>query len=114
MCTAKQHSRKRNIIVTGLNVHSYAHAATRTRSTRGSTQTDGEDVSESNEMCKNVIVQLLSVDKKTDLMRKKKCLKGSNFYLHTGCRMSFVLRTGNACSCCVEGTCCETGPLVGI
>ena len=32
----EQHSRKRNIIVTGLNVHSYAHAATRTRSTRGS------------------------------------------------------------------------------
>ena len=36
----EQHSRKRNIIVTGLNVHSYAHAATwlatSTRSTRGS------------------------------------------------------------------------------
>ena len=51
----EQHSRKRNIIVTGLNVHSYAHAATRTRSTRGSTQTDGEDVSESNEMRKHVV-----------------------------------------------------------
>ena len=43
-------SRNRNIIVTGLNVHSYAHAATRTRSTRGSTQTDREYVNESNEM----------------------------------------------------------------
>ena len=111
----KQHSRKRNIIVTGLNVHSYAHAATRTRSTRGSTQTDGEDVSESNEMRKHfvkfakdklnvsveeieitaihdlpkrkdgttpVIVQLLSVDKKTDLMRRRKNLKGSNVFLN--------------------------------
>ena len=111
----EQHSRKRNIIVTGLNVHSYAHAATRTRSTRGSTQTDGEDVSESNEMRKQfvkfakdklnvsveeieitaihdlpkrkdgttpVIVQLLSVDKKTDLMRRRKNLKGSNVFLN--------------------------------
>ena len=109
----EQHSRKRNIIVTGLNVHSYAHAATRTRSTRGLTQTDGEDVSESNEMRKHfvkfakdklnveeieitaihdlpkrkdgttpVIVQLLSVDKKTDLMRRRKSLKGSNVFLN--------------------------------
>ncbi len=112
----EQHSRKRNIIVTGLNVHSYAHAATRPRSTRGSANvTDGEDVSESNEMRKNfvkfaqdklnvsveeieitaihdlpkrkdgttpVIVQLSSVDKKTDLMRKRKCLKGSNVFLN--------------------------------
>ena len=39
----EQHSRKRNIIVTGHNVH--AHAATRPRSTRGSANvTDGEDV----------------------------------------------------------------------
>ena len=29
-----------------------------------------------------VIVQLLSVDKKTDLMRKRKCLKGSNVFLN--------------------------------
>ena len=44
-----QHSRKRNIIVTGLNVHDHAHAATRPRSTIGSANvTDGEDVSESN------------------------------------------------------------------
>ena len=112
----EQHSSKRNIIVTGLNVHSYAHAATRPRSTRGSANvTDGEDVSESNEMRKHfvkfaqdklnvsvseievtaihdlpkrkdgttpVIVQLLSVDKKTDLMRKRKCLKGSNIFLN--------------------------------
>ena len=47
----EQHSRKRNSIVTGLNVPSYAHAATCPRSTRGSANvTDGEDVSESNEM----------------------------------------------------------------
>ena len=111
----EQHSRKRNIIVTGLNVHSYAHAATRTILTRGSTQTDGEDVSESNEMRKQfvkfakdklnvsveeieitaihdlpkrkdgttpVIVQLLSVDKKTDLMHRRKNLKGSNVFLN--------------------------------
>ena len=122
----EQHSRKRNIIVTGLNVHSYAHAATRTRSTRGSTQTDGEDVSESNEMRKHfvkfakdklnvsveeieitaihdlpkrkdgttpVIVQLLSVDKKTDLISlsvvKFNGLLYDSFVLY--CSYSFTL-----------------------
>ena len=108
-------SRKRNIIVTGLNVHSYAHAATRTRSTRGSTLTDGEDVNEPYEMRKffvkfaqdklnvsveeieitaihdlpkrkdgttPVIVQLLSVDKKTALMHRRKSLNGSNVFLN--------------------------------
>ena len=42
--------------------------------------------------------------------------------LHTGCRMSVVLRSfcarsaygKNACLCCVEGTCGEMGPLVGV
>ena len=112
----EQHSRKRNVIVTGLNMHSYSHTATRTRSARTSTQmNDGDDISESSAMRKNfvkfaqekmnvslaeieitaihdlpkrkdgttpLIVQFLSTDKKTELMRKRKMLKGSNVYLN--------------------------------
>ena len=51
----EQHSRKRNVSVTGLNMHSYSHTATRTRSARTSTQmNDGDDISESSAMRKTL------------------------------------------------------------
>ena len=92
----EQHSRKRNVIVTGLNMHSYSHTATRSTSARTYTQmNDGDDISESTSMRKNfvhdlpkrkdgttpLIVNFVST-KKTELMRKRKMLKGSNVYLN--------------------------------
>ena len=66
-----------------------AHAATRTRSTRGSTLTDGEHVSESNEMRQkfvkfaqdklNVSMEEIEITAihEPDLIRRRKSLKGS-------------------------------------
>ena len=54
------------------------------------------------------------------LMQRELCEgeRSSKCYLHTGCRMSVVLRSfcirESACLCCVEGTCGEMGPLVGV
>ena len=112
----EQHSRKHIIIVSGLNLHSYAHTTTRSRSARTPTQTnDGNDINESSTMIKNfvkfaeeklsvsvaeieitaihdlpkckdclapVIVQFLSTDKKTEIMRKRKMFKGSVVFLN--------------------------------
>ena len=51
----EQHSRKKNVIVTGINLHSYAHTATR-RSMKTSLQhNDGDDICESSMMRKNFV-----------------------------------------------------------
>ena len=106
----EQHSHtKRNVIVTGINLHSYVHTATR-RSMKASNQhNNGDDICESTMMRKNlvsfaeeklrvsvdeieitaihdlpkrkdgstpVIVQFLSADKKTEIMRQRKKLEG--------------------------------------
>ena len=50
----EQHSRKRNVIVSGLNMHSYSDTATRSRSARTSVY-DGDGISESSAMRKNFV-----------------------------------------------------------
>ena len=51
----EQHSRKRNVIVIGLNMHGYSNTVTRSRSARTSTQlNDGDDISESSAMRKTL------------------------------------------------------------
>ena len=121
----EQYSRKRNILVTGLDLHSFTHA---TSSKIGKQRTcsrtatadlctkDNDDISESAIMRKNfvdfaknklnvpllndleitaihdlpkwkdgtqpVIVQLLSPDKKSALMRKRAMLRGSKVYIN--------------------------------
>ena len=51
----EQHSRKRNLIVTGVNLHSYVHTATRRSVKASNQQNEGDNICESTMMKKNFI-----------------------------------------------------------
>ena len=103
------------MIVTGVNLHSYAHTATRRSVKASNQQNEGDNICESTMMKKNVIsfpeeklkvsiydieitaihdlpkrkdgstpviVQFLFTDKKPEMIRQRKKLKGSNIFLN--------------------------------
>ena len=110
----EQNSKKRNLIATGLNLHSFAHCA-QTQPTSSSDSPADQTIDESATMKRNfiafahdklqidipeieitaihdlpkrkdgttpVIIQFLSSDKRTEIMRKRKSLKGTNIFLN--------------------------------
>ena len=51
----EQHSRKKNVIVTGINLHSYAHTATRRSMEASNQHNEGDDICESTMMRTNFV-----------------------------------------------------------
>ena len=110
----EQNSKRKNIIATGLNIHSFAHCA-QTQPTSSSDSPADQTIDESATMKINFIafahdklhvdipeieitaihnlpkrkdgttpisIQFLSSDKRTEIMRKRKTLKGTNIFLN--------------------------------